>query len=149
MRGGPRLIMTIDTRLNTESARRQIINRHLYRDHGEMAIRGETLAERYARHRRLHDEKECDHDHEDFDDLSAEYGSYFQPRPLRVRTDRPPKEWTLTWHLAKEHNERIPGDDLVKLIFHERLHEAGGGWAGDPLHCHADLEDPRETEYQK
>lgn len=140
--------MTVDNRLNTERARRQIINRHLYRDHdGEMAIKGETLEERYARHRRLHEETDCDHDHKDYDDLSSDYGRYCTPKPLRVRLDRPPKEWTITWHLAKDHNERIPGDDLAKLIFHEQLHNQTGGWAGDPLHRHPDLGDPRDTEF--
>lgn len=142
--------MTLDQRLNTAKARRELINKHLYRDHGGlMAIPGETLEERYERHRRLHDEP-CGHGHLNFNDISDEYGHYYGAKPLRVRLDRPPKNWTITWHLAKDHNERIPGDDLVKLMFHEQLHKQDPeGWAGDPQHRHADLGDPEDMEYQK
>jgi len=146
--------MALDTRTHTARARREIINKHLYRDHGRlMAVEGESLDDRYAKHARLHQEGDCGHTHKDLNDLSDEYAHYISPKPLRIRTDRVPSKWTLTFHLAEQHGERIVGDALVKLMTHEQLHlNDPEGWAGLPgkVHRHPDLTEPGDDiEYKE
>lgn len=146
----------LDTRLDTEKARRQIINRHLYNDHDGYRFsdpeyvgkRGATEA-RYRAHAALHINGEWDHDHDDFDDLSEEYGHYYEPTPLRIRKERVPKHWTITYHLASDHEERVVGSDLLKLMKHEEMHSSPEGWGGVRLHRHTDENDLEQIEYKE
>lgn len=125
-----------------------MINKHLYRDHGGISVMG-SLEEKFAAHRKLHEETECDHDHLNPDDLAEQYGHYYGGQQLRVRVDRVPKQFTLTYHLASEHQERIVGGELAKMIFHGELHETAGGWAGNPEHRHPDDDDLSIVEYKE
>jgi hypothetical protein len=105
-------------------------------------------------HQKMHEENpdEWDHVHDDYQDLSRYWGHYYEPTPVRIRSDRQGmKKWTITWHLAnkEQHYDAIVGSMEAKRHHHVNLHDGDvGNWAGVVPHRHPDPTDLTKVEYK-